>query len=100
MIVEMINGNKSDNLLLAKSLLNKSATNPKMSAYQPSTSYKLLGDLYFKLTDLQNALVAYQRGLYYNPKLAVKKLIKSIEHDMKSSVWLLIMVCRLRQYSQ
>lgn len=76
------NSNKDIALLSQiKQKLNIICNNEKMSSYQISLTLQKLGDLYLSFNDIDNALHYYRKGLEYNPKLPVKKLINNLEEN-------------------
>ncbi len=84
-IIEHLMSTSFDGILLRKALelLRVSASNPKMSKYQLSLTYKKLGELYLANEFKEDALKSFQKGLAYNPKLPVKRLIKSLQGDIE-----------------
>lgn len=64
-------------------LLNASENNSKMSRYQLSLTYKLLGDLYAKNKNSAKALTFYNLGLQHNSRLPVKRLISQLADKLK-----------------
>jgi len=80
-INSMFNNSQKDIKLLAEinQKLSIICKNEKMSTYQLSLTLKKLGDLYLSFEENEKALSYYKKGLEYNPKLPIKKLIKSLE---------------------
>lgn len=81
LIDSMLKDSKKDIKLLEQidQKLNIICKNEKISTYQLSLTFKNLADLYLSLKENDKALLYYKKGLEYNPKLPIKKLIKSLE---------------------
>lgn len=76
---KVINGARnSEQALKDAEIMIQYITNPlKVSTYQISLTYGLLGDSYSHLGLPQKAITAYENGLSANPNLPVKRKLKS-----------------------
>ena len=76
---KVINGARnSEQALKDAEIMIQHITNPlKVSTYQISLTYGLLGDSYSHLGLPQKAITAYENGLSANPNLPVKRKLKS-----------------------
>ena len=68
------------------SLLNTAESYSNMSKYQLSLAHKSLADLYYSLDITGSALEHYKIALCMNPKIAIKKKLKSLESLPKESL--------------
>lgn len=64
-----------DNLTVAEQ-------NPQMSKYQLSLTYKSLADCYYEKKMYNKALECYEKGLLYNNKLSVKRIISKLKKEL------------------